>query len=242
MKFLKELLSPRIVKNCWQLYLDGHYKHAAHEAMIQVELALKEKRIVANGKYGKRLIENLFAIDNPNKQYVKLHIPLGEELQKDAETLFKGAFGYYRNYSAHDGAKIDQRICVRVMIIASELLDLIDAAYLSFSDIGGVPGLIKNSVFQNEEDIAWLLEYLEKYAVLHQDYGALYVELFENRGLDEHHVQALLNLELIRYEESTFNPTIEEIQIGLDATDAGSFVLTDLGKQFIETIRQSGSS
>jgi uncharacterized protein (TIGR02391 family) len=240
--YLEELLSPRIVKNCWQLYLDGHYKHAAHEAMTQVEVALKEKRIVADGKYGRKLITSLFTIDNPNNQYVKLHIPLGEELQEDAKTLFKGAFGYYRNYSAHDGAKIDRRICVRVMIIASELLDLIDASFLSFSDIGGVSGLIKNSVFQNEEDIAWLLEYLEKYTVFHQDYGALYIELFENRGLDQHHVNALLNLELIRYEESTFHPTFEETQMGLDQTDIGSFILTDLGKQFVEAIRRSDSS
>jgi hypothetical protein len=39
LEILQELLSPRIVKNCWQLYLDEYYKHAAHEAMIQVELA-----------------------------------------------------------------------------------------------------------------------------------------------------------------------------------------------------------
>lgn len=129
------------------------------------------------------------------------------------------------------------------MIIASELLDLIDASYLSFSDIGGIPGLIKNSVFQNEEDIAWLLEYLEKYSVLHHDYGALYIELFEKRGLDEHHIHALLDLELIRYTESTFYPTFEEIQMGLDwATDVGSFIMTDLGKQFLEAIRHPLSS
>jgi hypothetical protein len=99
--------------------------------------------------------------------------------------------------------------------------------------------LIKNSVFQNEEDIVWLLEYLEGYTVLDQDYGALYIELFERRGLDEHHVHALIHLELIRYEESTYYPSLEEIQIGLDERDIGAFVVTDLGRQFIGAIRHS---
>ena len=40
---IKTLLHPRIEKHCEILFDDGHYKHAASEAMIQVELALKEK-------------------------------------------------------------------------------------------------------------------------------------------------------------------------------------------------------
>jgi len=40
---LEELYHPRILKHCSQLVVDGHFKHAAIEAMTQVELALKEK-------------------------------------------------------------------------------------------------------------------------------------------------------------------------------------------------------
>lgn len=236
---LEELLSPRILKNCWKLYLDQHYKHAAHEATIQVELALKEKKIVEDGKFGRNLITSLFTIHDPKSQYVKLHVPLGEDLQEEAQALFKGAFAYYRNYSAHDGSKIDQKTCIRIMLIASELLDLIDASHLSFSDIGGVPGLIKNSVFQNEEDVIWLLKYLSKSTVLNQDYGAFYEELFMERGLDEHHVQALIDLDLVRYQESTYYPTLEEVQMEIYETDIGSFVLTALGKQFFEAIQHT---
>ncbi|NEQ98120.1 MAG: hypothetical protein F6K30_15610 [Cyanothece sp. SIO2G6] len=93
---LEELLSPRILKNCWQLYLDQHHKNAAREAIIQVELALKEKKIVKDKKFGRDLISNLFTANN---KYVKLHVPLGEDLQDDAKALFKGTFAYYRNYS-----------------------------------------------------------------------------------------------------------------------------------------------
>jgi uncharacterized protein (TIGR02391 family) len=238
---VEELLSPRILKNCWELYLDQHYKHAAHEAMTQVELALKEKKIVEDKKYGRNLIVSLLTVNDPKSQYVKLHVPLGEDLQEDAKHLFNGAFAYYRNYSAHDGSKIDQKTCIRVMLIASELLDLIDASYLSFSDIGGVPGLIKNSVFQNQEDVVWLLEYLSKSTVLDQDYGAFYEELFMECGLDAHHVQALNDLDLVRYQENTHYPNPEEVQMGIYETDIGSFVVTDLGKQFLEAIQQAGS-
>ena len=41
----EDLLSPRIHKHCLPLWQDGYYKHAAHEAMIQVEQALKGKEL-----------------------------------------------------------------------------------------------------------------------------------------------------------------------------------------------------
>jgi hypothetical protein len=37
------LLHPRVLRHCESLVNSGHYKHAALEAMTQVELALKEK-------------------------------------------------------------------------------------------------------------------------------------------------------------------------------------------------------
>ena len=39
----EELLHPRIEAKCLQLFMDKHFKHAALEAMTQVEIALKEK-------------------------------------------------------------------------------------------------------------------------------------------------------------------------------------------------------
>ena len=40
---IKKLLAPRVVKNCVPLFKEGHFKHSAREAMVQVEIALKEK-------------------------------------------------------------------------------------------------------------------------------------------------------------------------------------------------------
>jgi len=88
---VQKLLSPRVVKHCVPLYNDGYYKHAAREAMVQVELALKEKSSVKDRKYGMQLVSNLLG----KGASVKLRVPLGDDLQPHAETLFKGAFAYY---------------------------------------------------------------------------------------------------------------------------------------------------
>jgi uncharacterized protein (TIGR02391 family) len=101
---LEDLLSPRIVKHCMPLYSDGHYKHAAFEAMKQVELALKEKGEVKDKKFGVTLVRSLFG----KGQGIKLRVPFGEDMQSKAEILFEGAFSYYRNYAAHDGRAINE--------------------------------------------------------------------------------------------------------------------------------------
>jgi hypothetical protein len=57
---LEEILSQRIKKHCLPLFNDSHYKHAAHEAMIQMEQALKEKGRVKDKRFGTTLISSLF--------------------------------------------------------------------------------------------------------------------------------------------------------------------------------------
>ena len=124
---IENLLAPRIEKNCMSLFNDGHFRHSAREAMVQVEIALKEKGKVEDVEFGVQLIGNLFA----GKGGVRLRVPLGNELQIHAEKYFKGVFSYYRNYVAHDGSKIDEKLALRILIIASDLLELIDASELT---------------------------------------------------------------------------------------------------------------
>src|SRR6266705_1847978 len=83
------LLHPRVLRHCESLVNNGHYKHAALEAMTQVELALKEKSGV-DGKFGVNLCADLFGTGKG----VKLRVPFGEESQRAAERLFTGAFAY----------------------------------------------------------------------------------------------------------------------------------------------------
>ena len=174
-----ELLSPRIQEHCLPLWRDGYFKHAAHEAMILVEQALKEKGLKKESykKYGQTLITSLFQISGKENS-VKLRVPPGEDLQTQAEAFSQGVFSYYRNYTAHDGSKIDNLTSLRIMIIASELLDLIDASALSFSDIGGVNGLLAKGVFQNKEQLLSILTSLSGYFP-NGDVDGLKEEFFE---------------------------------------------------------------
>ncbi len=124
--------------------------------MTQVELALKEKSGETH-KYGINLVSTLFG----ENKGIKLQIPFGYDLQKKAKDWFGGAFSYYRNYAAHDGSKIDRNSCARIMVTASELLELIGASSKSFADVGGVHGLIRLGIFKNEDVMKKLLRILD---------------------------------------------------------------------------------
>lgn len=236
---LEEVLHPRIVRHCLPLYRDRHYKHSALEAMTQVELALKEKletKGIEENRYGVFLIKNLLGEDRPS---IKLRVPLGEELQAEAEVLFRGAFKYYRNYCAHDGSKVDETICIRVLILASELLDLIGASSLSFADVGGLDGLVKAGAFRDEAELIALLEFLDGYT-LPDEVSDGFWEAFYARGFQESQLDAVIELRLVQYHVEDYVPSIEEvIHDPFLPSTIGWFQLTDLGKRALAEERRS---
>ncbi len=225
---LELLLHPRILKHCKQLYIDGHYKHAALEAMTQVELALKEKSEVKD-KFGVNLVTNLFG----DGKGIKLRVPFGNEMQKQAETLFKGAFSYYRNYCAHDGNKVDGQTCPRVMVLASELLDLIGASRLSFADVGGVEGLVKTGVFSSKDSIVNLLRSLDGFTLPDDEPDWLDDHLVEGSYIFTQ-VNALIDIGLVEYISQKYIVPIELLGEKDTLPDTiGWFQLTELGKRIL---------
>lgn len=229
----EDLLSTRIVKHCLKLYENKHFKDAAREAMIQVEQALKEKGMVKSNLFGQNLIVSLFKMGGKNEN-VKLRVPLGEDLQGAAQKLFEGAFSYYRNYAAHDGSKINAQISLRILIIASELLDLIDASHLSFEDLGSVDDIVEATGFGNKEMLAKLLNTMD--GLCCPD-GGLYDILFED-GFTDLQIGAVFDLQFISYNEELVHPTVEELIIGENAELIGCCELTDLGRQVVEEIEK----
>jgi uncharacterized protein (TIGR02391 family) len=206
------------------LYKDGHFSHAAFESMKQVELALKEKSGTDEKLFGTRLVDTLLG----SGKSIKLTIPLGDELQEQAKSLFKGAFSYYRNYAAHDGSKIDKVICIRIMVLASELLDLIAASSISFTEIGGVEGLIKNGIFAEESQITCLLSLLLSEYCPDDTFDGLFEDL-AMKGYTDKQYQSVFDLGLIVYKEYNCDganefPYIEKI---------GRFELTPIGQQVL---------
>lgn len=222
------LLHPRVVRRCRKLFLDGHWKHAAHEAMTQVELALKEKSGVKK-LYGVRLVTSLLG----KGKGLKLRVPFGDELQEKVEKFFSGSFSYYRNYAAHDGSKIDQSNCLRILVIASELLDLVGVSNLSFVDVGGVDGLVKQGVFRNALQLHEFLRFLDGQTFPDETVDGFFEDLAE-RGFSEEQVQAVVETDLIEYITEPYTPSeLDRLDDMLCPDTISWFQLTKLGKDVI---------
>lgn len=73
---MKEYLHPRIIENCLRLFENSNYRQAAHTAMVEVEIAFKEK---AGEKkmFGQKLFDTYLG----DSKGIKL-ILLNEDMQK----------------------------------------------------------------------------------------------------------------------------------------------------------------
>jgi len=99
------------------------------------------------------------------------------------------------------------------MILASELLDLIDASHLSFSDIGGVDGAVETGVFGHKKRLAELLKLLDGLCVA----GELSRDILYKDGFDDIQIEAVFALHLVTYDVNMFYPTAEELMQGSDS-------------------------
>lgn len=221
---LDAILHQRIIDKCMALYKDGHFSHAAFESMKQVELALKEKSCSGKKLYGRNLVKAVFG----SGKSIHLIIPLADDLQEDALELFTGALRYYRNYTAHEDSKIDNISCIRIMVLASELLSLIGASSISFTEIGGVEGLIKHGIFAEESKITGLLSLLLSEYCPDDTFDGLFEDL-AIKGYTDNQFQSVFDLGLIVYKEEDCDdvnnpPFFETI---------GWFELTPLGQKVL---------
>ncbi|CAD6493066.1 MAG: Protein of unknown function (Hypoth_ymh) [Candidatus Argoarchaeum ethanivorans] len=232
---IDKLLHQRIIYKCKPLYEDGYFPQAASESMKQVELAIKEKTGIGEKLFGVRLVNQVFGAGKS----IKLKIPLGDELQEQAKSLFKGAFSYYRNYAAHDGSKIDEIICIRVMVLASELLDLIGASSISFTEIGGVEGLIKQGIFDDETQIADLVSLLSSQVFVDETYDGMFKDLAIG-GYPDSQYQAVFDLDFVELRSKIENHEFPEDPMDFDKIEW--FELTPMGRKVLNQIRKSSSA
>ena len=230
-----DLLAPRIEKNCLPLLRDGYFKAVAREAMVQVEKALKEKgKIIGDELYGRDLVREIFSSKPGTKLKVRLRVPLGEDMQKQAGHYFASVFSYYRNYVAHDGSRIDEKIANRILIIASELLELIDASELTLMDLRDIDGLVRVGDFGDAERLRTLLTLLDDYHMLESTYDGLFEDLAQN-GFDESYLEQAFRLNLVEMHSSQCEaPAAHFSSDGVDTIEW--FQLTDLGRNALEAI------
>ncbi|MDR3492460.1 MAG: TIGR02391 family protein [Gammaproteobacteria bacterium] len=223
---LDTILHQRIIDKCMPRYKDGQFFDAAYRSMNQVELALKEKSGIGKRLCGIKLVKAVFG----SEQNIHLIIPLADDLQKDALKLFESAFAYYRNYTAHQDDKINNVSCIRIMVLASELLDLIGASAISFTEIGGVKGLIEHGIFAEESQITDLLSFLSSQVCPYECFDGLFEDLAE-RGFTDHQYQSVFDLGLIEYKDKMVDYSLPGKPIDLDTF--GWFELTPIGHKVL---------
>jgi len=233
---LEDFLSARIIKHCLPLFRDGYYGEAAHKAMTLVELALKEKGGVKDGVFGVRMVRRLLG---PGRS-IKLKVPLAEDLQEYAAALFEGAFAYYRNYAAHDGSKIDKTISLRVLILASELLDLIDASDLSYADLGGIEGLLQEGIFERPDELAQLLKFLMNRYMPAGNASGFFESLYL-KGFTDAQYHAVLELGFVRFfeREVPIPPEMRTPPYFDDTETLWGHELTNLGEETLAAVREN---
>ena len=232
---LDVFLHPRILKKCILLYENGFFSDAAFNAIKQVEIAFKEKAGVEDQEkiFGTRLYEKYLG----SGKSIKLKVPLGDDLQKEAKEVFKSVFSYYRNYLAHkEGNKVDKIICTRILMIASELLTLINASSISYTEIDGIKGLIKQGIFENESQLSNLLSFLSYQVFPHEAYDGMFEDLFRE-DFTKTQYEVVFDLGLIEYHSEIKNhnhPGEPE-----DWDDFGWLELTTQGRKILSQIQNS---
>ena len=231
-------LHPRILKKCISLYKNGFFPDAAFNALKQVEIAFKEKVGIEDEKhlFGARLYEKILG----SGKSIKLRVPLGDDLQNEAKEVFKSMSSYYRNYLAHkEGNKVDKITCTRILIITSELLDLINASSISYTEIGGIEGLIKQGIFENKLQLSNLLSFLSSQVFPHESFDGMFEDLTE-RGYTKAQYQVVFDLGLVEYHSEIkdhSHPGGPE-----DWDDFGWIELTPLGRKILTQIQNASSA
>ncbi|MFH0990085.1 MAG: TIGR02391 family protein [bacterium] len=223
-----DLLHLRIIDRALPLFKDGHLKHAAHEAMTQVEQALREKGFYDKSLFGRQLIKYAFG----NKAPVTLEVPLGSEFQQQAQAYFESVFSYYRNYTAHETNPIDRLVCARVMVIASELLDLIAASSIPYKGMQTVDSLVDSTLFENRGQFCRLLQFLDGQQFPSEVFDGFFEDLAKS-GFTDKQYESMFQLGLIVYKSTDFQDQtpwgdVFDDKFGwIEATPLGQLVLKD---------------
>jgi formylglycine-generating enzyme required for sulfatase activity len=101
----------------------------------------------------------------------------------------------------------------------------------SYSDLGGIDGLLKSGVFDSEGQLLGVLETCKDYALPGHEADGLRETIFLNYGAVEQHLDAVFELDLVRYVDTEFY----DPDYGYE--EGGWLELTELGKKFIEEIK-----
>lgn len=230
---LRKILHPRLLDDITHnLFLDGHFNQAARNAFILVETTIRE----VSGKKGKTTAVNLISSLLDDSIGIKLKLPFGVERKQEAKAFLTGAFRFYRNYFAHEepSQQIERTHCIRILMLASEILFLLDASDKSYTEVGGLNGLIKEGLFSDTTSALKLLRKLDCPGQFPDDELEGFWEEINEQGYISDQVMALIDVGLVKYESTEFVPNQDYPYDPYIPMTIGGFIITDLGQTVLE--------
>ena len=123
----------RITNVSYELYKDGHYASAAENAVKEVETRLREK--FAELKPGTSVPSKVGDIigallsDNGVFKFCDTSTTSGKNYRRGIQSLFEGTMAAYRNPSAHANLQYDRREALEQIMLASQLMFVLDKPY-----------------------------------------------------------------------------------------------------------------
>lgn len=120
----KGQLHPLIAAKVYPAFLRGEYDTAIFQAFREIEIAVREASKLSLD--GDKLMRAAFATEKNGQggPLTDMSLPVGE--QEAMGHLFAGAFGLYRNSTAHRYVPTDAKEGAEVIMFASQLMRIVD--------------------------------------------------------------------------------------------------------------------
>jgi uncharacterized protein (TIGR02391 family) len=122
----KDQLHPIIAERTYPAFLRGDYATAIFQAFLEIEVAVRNAGGFSQDLSGDRLMRAAFAPSKSGQAgpLTDTNLPSGE--QEAMSHLFAGAFGLYRNATAHRYVPTDPEEAAEIIMFASQLHRIVD--------------------------------------------------------------------------------------------------------------------
>jgi uncharacterized protein (TIGR02391 family) len=123
----KDQLHPVIAGKVYPAFMRGEYDTAIFQAFREIEIAVREAGRFPQDLVGDNLMRAAFAPAENNRPagpLTDVQLPGGE--QRAMSHLFAGAFGLYRNSTAHRYVPTEAIEAAEVIMFASQLMRIVD--------------------------------------------------------------------------------------------------------------------
>jgi hypothetical protein len=229
-----EFIHTRLQSKAIKLFEDKYYTESAKEALLQVEVALKEKfPFESDARTAVQFVDKYFIDDNKaiKDNRIKLLCKYGD--QSKLKLFFNGVFSHYRNNLIHKDINLNKIESFRILIISSELLDLIDTSQVSYLGNNKLEGLIKMNIFKDKNEFVSLLEFIDGQYILDYVCDGFFEDL-NNNGFNDDQYEAVIGYGLVSFDVSKIDHSNDTDDIERMHDEIGFFNLTDLGKKELE--------